>query len=335
MKHFYLAVCLMLCSAIVNAQETQNSILGKHTKNNVIPSKTNDNNEEEENIVWEQQLSTAENTFSISSSHFNLGEWGMYAADDFEIIEEAEINALFFHGSQAAEDGEEYINGINLYFYADDEGKPAGNPSEEESAILEVIGIPIDSEFLTVEPGIDAFLGNKEYHIDLEGYLGEKIVLSEGIYWLSIVFDLELEDVDFDIRWLWSDSNTENLNKPMVIDPTDGIQAGLTDWTLIEDAGFPMTDMAFTLYGETDVLSIPSYESNKVKLYPNPTTDFLNLSLETDMEILNITAVDLAGKTYPLNANNDKVDLSKLSTGTYVLKIQTNKGLKTQKIIKK
>src|SRR5699024_1767598 len=263
------------------------------------------------------------------------GNWGMYAADDFEIIDEAEIDAIYFYGSQADENGDDFINGINLYFYADEDGQPAGNPSEENSAFYEVISIPIDSEFVTVEPGEDAFLGNKEYHIDLEGFLGEKITFPEGVYWLSIVFDLELEDVDFDIRWLWSDSNTKNLNKAMVIDPSNGIEAGLTEWTLIEDAGFPITDMAFTLYAETDVLSIPSYESNNIKLYPNPTTDFLNLSIEADLEILNITAVDLAGKPNKLSFEGNKINLNNLSTVTYILNIQTNKGLKTQKIIKK
>lgn len=260
---------------------------------------------------------------------------GMYAADDFELAGETTINGIFFHGSQGDDDGASYINGIDIYFYEDENGVPAGNPSIEGSAVLEVNNIPIDSEFVEVSPGVDSFLGYKEYYVDIEGFLGEELSFSEGIYWISIVFNLDLAENDFDIRWLWNDSNTENLSKPVVIDPTNELNAGIMNWTKIEEVGFPMTDMAFTLFGETEVLSVPSLDAKNIQIYPNPTTDFLFISLDNGMEIESVFATDLSCRRHQLDFENNKVGVSHLAIGTYVLQINTSKGAILKKVIKK
>lgn len=335
MKKTTILIALSLLSFGYYAQEKQSNSLGQKTIHQTSPtpqSLQNDDNASQ--AIWEQDRSYAENEFSITSSHYDLADWGMYAADDFELAGETEIEGIFFHGSQSDEDGGAYINGINLYFYEDADGIPSGNPAEESSAILKVTDIPYDSEFVEVEPGEDSFLGYKEYFIDLQAYLGETLSLEAGHYWVSIVFNLNLEEADFDIRWLWTDSSTENLNKPMVIDPTDALEAGITEWTLIEEVGFPMTDLAFTLYGETEELSVPSQEAEAVKVYPNPTTDVVHFNLPATLEVESIKAVDFSGKTHSLNWTAGQVSLEHLATGTYILNVQTNKGAILKKIIK-
>lgn len=82
----------------------------------------------------------------------------------------------------------------------------------------------------------------------------------------------------------------------------------------------------------------------ELSLYPNPTSNALNLSFNLPQkdEIV-VSVFDLNGKLMheinfgqkQVGKHDVSVDLRGLSTGTYVLKIQGNKNLITKKIIKK
>lgn len=333
-RKFYALALFLLGGTVLQAQELIKSPLGQTSIGTfATPIKTFDE-EEEEDAIWKQDRSYEIDEFSITSTHFDLADWGMYAADDFQLAGETTITGIYFHGSQTHEQGEDYVNGINIYIYKDADGKPDGNPSITESAYLGVYDIPVDSPHVEIKPGAEAYLGYKEYFIDIEGFLGEALSLSEGVYWISVVFNTELEENDFDIRWLFVNSSTENLNRPMVIDPTNGVGAGLTEWTKIEDAGFPMTDLAFTLYGETEVLSIPSHEVSDIKVYPNPTSDYLTLALEESMQVESVFATDLTGKRQALHLEGKRVSLNHLTAGTYIIQINTDKGALLKKVVK-
>lgn len=72
-----------------------------------------------------------------------------------------------------------------------------------------------------------------------------------------------------------------------------------------------------------------------LKIYPNPTSDFIiveNLSNEKlEYEIFNVFGKALIKGT--LSCLNNKIDLKRLSNGTYILKLSDNKRIKTEKII--
>lgn len=76
-----------------------------------------------------------------------------------------------------------------------------------------------------------------------------------------------------------------------------------------------------------------------VSAYPNPTTDYLTLSVDNfELSTLNFQLYDMQGKlleSKKLEGNETSIVMSNLVPATYFLKvIQSNKAVKTFKIIK-
>jgi hypothetical protein len=101
------------------------------------------------------------------------------------------------------------------------------------------------------------------------------------------------------------------------------------------DYNFPVvTNEATTLFqdlGVDDHLVDPS-----IVIYPNPTTDFVTVKAAST--ITSIQVYDIQGRllmTRLSDASTEKVELSRYSSGIYYLNIATDKGIKTEKILKK
>lgn len=74
---------------------------------------------------------------------------------------------------------------------------------------------------------------------------------------------------------------------------------------------------------------------NKLKAYPNPVKDFLNLSYSQDISevaIFNLLGQQLFSKK--INATESQINMSNLSKGTYLVKVTVDNEVKTIKIIK-
>ena len=77
----------------------------------------------------------------------------------------------------------------------------------------------------------------------------------------------------------------------------------------------------------------------QLSVYPNPTTDFLTLSVkDTELSDLNYQLYNLSGKLIlqdQLRDQNTQIDMRNLSSATYLVKVSDNtKNLKTFKIIR-
>lgn len=75
-----------------------------------------------------------------------------------------------------------------------------------------------------------------------------------------------------------------------------------------------------------------------VSVWPNPATNYLNIANDKDINYTKVKIFNLTGKTMienKLAAGVNKIPVSKLPVGTYIVKIETNKGEShTQKIVK-
>ena len=77
------------------------------------------------------------------------------------------------------------------------------------------------------------------------------------------------------------------------------------------------------------------FTSANFKYYPNPVTNVLNVSYVkniTGVEVFNLVGQKVINKT--VNQNDAQVDMSALSTGTYMVKVSSAEGSKTIKVIK-
>lgn len=73
------------------------------------------------------------------------------------------------------------------------------------------------------------------------------------------------------------------------------------------------------------------------KIYPNPATDFIILEFQQNINIFSIKIVDFSGKIIYNTCNtssNIKIDVSNFKNGVYILDIETEKQIFTEKIIK-
>jgi hypothetical protein len=77
--------------------------------------------------------------------------------------------------------------------------------------------------------------------------------------------------------------------------------------------------------------------NNNIKLYPNPTSDYINVNIANNNQLVNYTITSIEGRTIATGAttnNTFKINLSEESKGLYFLRINQENRNVTYKIIK-
>ena len=74
--------------------------------------------------------------------------------------------------------------------------------------------------------------------------------------------------------------------------------------------------------------------SQGISIYPNPTTNILNINSEANIPIKNISLINVIGKTVYSNTSAKAINVSGFSKGLYILKIEApDGGVATKKVI--
>ncbi len=95
----------------------------------------------------------------------------------------------------------------------------------------------------------------------------------------------------------------------------------------------PAQNYTITVYraGKT---GISETETGKIKIYPNPVKNELRIE-NGELTINKITIADVSGKSIQqINGSQKQINVSALSSGIYFMKIETDKGIVTRKLIK-
>ncbi|WP_298221588.1 choice-of-anchor J domain-containing protein [Flavobacterium sp.] len=83
------------------------------------------------------------------------------------------------------------------------------------------------------------------------------------------------------------------------------------------------------------VLSTDTFFKNNFAVFPNPTTNVLNISNKSNSAITNIQVSDINGRIInEAKGNTGQINISELMSGVYFLRISTDAGTGTTKIIK-
>ena len=86
-------------------------------------------------------------------------------------------------------------------------------------------------------------------------------------------------------------------------------------------------------------LSVSEFLNDKFTIYPNPATNVVNITNTENIQVSTITIYDVTGKLLSTqsfnNETNIQLNTEGLASGTYMLHLQTNKGVAVKKIIKK
>jgi len=142
---------------------------------------------------------------------------------------------------------------------------------------------------------------------------------------------MNLSDADAANRWNWYEAfGVSNLSEGMIIDP-DGIFGGLP-WTAFSGLGTGFESLAFTIEGD-DILSIDEINLSKVTIVPNPVKNRINIQLHPSNGLVKVELFNIIGQTV-YKGQKTHFDISELNSGIYILKLTTDKGELTKRIIK-
>lgn len=108
----------------------------------------------------------------------------------------------------------------------------------------------------------------------------------------------------------WSDGNTSANRDLVLYDAVTSITANF-----IQNEGIDIAGML-----------------NDLKVYPNPTHGIVNIDAE---DVVKVEVMDLNGRVAAVYENSNRVDLSDLNAGTYMLRIQTTNGTAVRRVVKK
>lgn len=147
--------------------------------------------------------------------------------------------------------------------------------------------------------------------------------LNPGTYWVK--FQLQ------------NSGTTANFVPPVVVVGSRGLPSfnakqfnvSNSTWTNVMDAGIPVTapdvpqDMPFVVNFTTTTLGTDEelkYD-NRVQVYPNPASEIFRISNTEKMDISTIDVIDMSGRTVKTLKPSREYNVSDLSAGNYMLKI--------------
>lgn len=133
------------------------------------------------------------------------------------------------------------------------------------------------------------------------------------------------------------------ISVQMSITNTNGDVCSVQDtfhWVNIGSSAFPVfawrnVNFPGNFGTYSNVLSTTDFDTNSFTFYPNPSRDVVNFSSSTTIEtitIYNVLGQEVVFKE--VNSSEFVLDISKLSNGTYLAKLNSNSKLKTLKFIK-
>ncbi len=88
------------------------------------------------------------------------------------------------------------------------------------------------------------------------------------------------------------------------------------------------------VYNIKSLLASNEFVSQNFNIYPNPTSDILNISLKNNLVLEHVTIYNNLGQVVK-TANKNVIDVSELAKGLYFVEVTTNQGKATKKVVVK
>lgn len=158
-------------------------------------------------------------------------------------------------------------------------------------------------------------IGDTVFFAGTEAQLNAELPQDATGEWSVIAGYAEFDDINDPNTWI------RNMSGELVI----------IRWTVtFAKDGSYFNDLYINRSGATT--EVETLESYKLKIYPNPATNVLNV--EIDENINQISVFDITGKQL-ITGTSSQLDLSNLKSGMYILKINTDSKTISTKFVKK
>ncbi len=128
------------------------------------------------------------------------------------------------------------------------------------------------------------------------------------------------------------DNGNGNFSKVVLTALTPGATLHIGVWTYNSTGG---VDGDFQLSAYDASLANNTFSSSNFTFYPNPVKDVLNLSYSQNIskvQVINLLGQEMLVKS--MNETKGQIDMSQLSSGTYLVKVTSEDQIKTIKVIK-
>lgn len=119
-----------------------------------------------------------------------------------------------------------------------------------------------------------------------------------------------------------------NANEELVLTPKN---AGTATVLVSFNSNGKVVEKSISVNAST--LGRDEFTKVQLSIYPNPVSDYLNISSEE--EVIDVVIYDVNGRTLNTRINNNQIDVSNFAKGFYIINIATDKAKYTQKFIKK
>ena len=214
------------------------------------------------------------------------------------------------------------------------------NPGWGQSTVLEdetIANNPVKKyssfTFTGIEPSapIDA---SSMTHINLD-------------YWTSDATEIKFKLVDYNGDGTWGSDNSESeVTKSVTTGSWGTLSIPFTEYSGINFNDIGQLVISATgatnpvyidniYFSNGSALSTSKFTLAKVSLYPNPTTNFINISSEKDIQKANVyNVLGKVVKSLNINQKSKNIDVSNLKSGIYLIKYVVDNKVGTAKFIK-
>ncbi|MEZ4802469.1 MAG: T9SS type A sorting domain-containing protein [Gelidibacter sp.] len=100
----------------------------------------------------------------------------------------------------------------------------------------------------------------------------------------------------------------------------------------ITSIGFPNVHIVMSVAGIP--LSVDEFSISKVSISPNPTSDYVNIELHPSNSIKSVEIYSLTGQLVLKSKSESRINISNLHSGVYMMKVITNNGTASKKLIR-
>lgn len=254
---------------------------------------------------------------------------GVYAGDSFTITEGFGLNSITLNGFYSNGSGVDFTTAFNIIIYPNDGGTPGNGvqPQISGEGVIELRGIT------SANYNINGSGQNQSFTIDLAGANGgESPTLLAGTYWMVCYPSVTGSPVDQG-RWNWNLSSVVAPFQALLIDPQNLFNAGATNWTSVRNLiGETANSFAWTIKG-SPALGLNENKMTQVSVFPNPARDLVTLKMPSNIEVNTISLYNVLGKKINASLVNNQINVTHLSKGLYILKLESTVGSWTEKLI--
>jgi len=183
--------------------------------------------------------------------------------------------------------------------------------------------------------------------IDINRAPMAKQIAKQYLGYLNPVFEIPLSDIVYDLdgetlKYSYSVEQEEIIEvfisgKTLMV---RNFKPGETTLTITGTDTYGLAASSSIVFNVESALSVEDIQNANWSIYPNPTVDFVNLSVaqlsseELSVKVINILGETVHSQIIPQFSNEVKISMKEFEAGVYMIELNSSKGKTLKQIIK-